>query len=112
MVSTDVFRTLALQFEESSEAPHFEKTSFRVKKKIFATLDVKNKKAVLKLDAANQSVFCAFDKRSIYPVNGAWGKQGWTVLELSKVRKDLLSDALTVAYCAVAPKTLALKYSR
>jgi len=110
MVSTDVFRTLALQFEESRESPHFEKTSFRVKKKIFATLDVKNKKAVLKLDEANQSVFCAFDKSGIYPVKGAWGKQGWTVLELSKVRQDLLSDALTVAYCAVATKSLAAKY--
>ena len=110
MVSTEAFRKLALQFEESSESPHFEKTSFRVKKKIFATMDVKNKRVVLKLDEVNQSVFSAFDKTIIYPVNGAWGKQGWTILELSKVRTDLLKDALRVAYCAVAPKMLAQKY--
>ena len=112
MVSTKAFRKLALEFEESSESPHFEKTSFRVKKKIFATMDVKNKRVVLKLDEVNQSVFSAFDKTTIYPVNGAWGKQGWTILELSKVRKDLLKDALMVAYCAVAPKTLAQKYEQ
>lgn len=98
MVSNAVFRTLALQFENCSEAPHFEKTSFRVKNKIFASLDEKNNRAVIRLDAINQSVFSAFDKNVIHPVEGAWGRQGWTMVELRKVRKDLLKDALSVAY--------------
>ncbi len=104
MVSIGIFRSLALQLEESSESPHFEKTSFRVKNKIFATLDEKTKRAVLKLDVVNQSVFSAFDKTSIYPVDGAWGKQGWTAVELKKVRKDLLKDALNIAHSLVTPK--------
>jgi len=110
MVSIDGFRKLALQFEESCESPHFENTSFRVKKKIFATLDIKSKTAVLKLDVINQSVFIDFDKAAIYPVKGVWGKQGWTVVDLSKVRKDILTDALRMAYCIVAPKTHSFKY--
>ena len=39
MVSIDTFRKLALSFDEAVEQPHFEKPSFRVNKKIFATLD-------------------------------------------------------------------------
>lgn len=43
MVSIETFRKLALSFENAAEEPHFEKTSFRVKKKIFATYDKKEK---------------------------------------------------------------------
>jgi hypothetical protein len=43
----------------------------------------------------------------IFPVDNKWGKQGWTIIEMSKVHKDLFVDALTTAYCEVAPKKLA-----
>ena len=98
MVSIESMRKLALSFPETEEKPHFEKTSFRVKNKIFATLDVKNKRACLKLSAVQQSVYSAYDKKAIYPVPNAWGKQGWTFVELARVRKDMFRDALTTAY--------------
>ena len=41
MVSIESFRQMALSFPGTVELPHFEKTSFRVKKKIFATLSAK-----------------------------------------------------------------------
>lgn len=43
MVSIEAFRKLALSFPEVTEEPHFEKTSFRVKGKIFATYDLVKK---------------------------------------------------------------------
>ena len=101
MVTPKEFRTLALSLPGSTEMPHFEKASFRTKKKIFATLSEENNQAVLKLSLVDQSVFCAFDKTIIYPVNNKWGKQGWTVVELKKVRKSMLKDALTTAYNTV-----------
>jgi predicted DNA-binding protein (MmcQ/YjbR family) len=107
MVSFDTVRKLALSFPEAEEMPHFEKASFRIKKKIFATLDAKNKRCVVKLSAVDQSVFCAYDKTIIYPIKGGWGKQGWTIIELKKVPKKLLMDALTTSYCEVAPEKLA-----
>jgi hypothetical protein len=107
MVSFDAFRKLALLFPEVTEEPHFEKTSFRVKKRIFATYDDKNKRACLKLSEINQDVFCSVDKTIIYPVGNKWGKQGWTLVELKNVHKDVFADALTTAYCEVAPKKLA-----
>lgn len=108
MVSIDTFRKLALSFPEATEEPHFEKISFRVKKKIFATYDEANKRACLRLSEIDQDVFSsAGNKTIIFPVDNKWGKQGWTLVELRKVKKELFVDALTTAYCEVAPKKLA-----
>ena len=106
MVSIDAFRKMALSFPEATEEPHFENRSFRVKKKIFATYDDKKKRACIKLSEIDQDVFSAVDRTIIYPVDNKWGKQGWTLVEMSKVHKDLFVDALTTAYCEVAPKKL------
>ncbi|WP_423128767.1 MmcQ/YjbR family DNA-binding protein [Gaoshiqia sp. Z1-71] len=106
MVTIDTFRKIALSFPEVIEEPHFDKTSFRVKKKIFATYDQKNKRVCIKLSEVDQSVFCSAAKTVIFPVDNKWGKQGWTLVEMSKVRKDLFIDALTTSYCEVAPKRL------
>lgn len=109
MVSHSRFGELALAFDKTVEQPHFEKTSFRVNRKIFATLDEKKAVGVLKLSAIDQSVFCAFDPAAIYPVPGGWGKQGWTMLVLKKIKTAMLKHILQVAYCQAAPKKLAEK---
>jgi hypothetical protein len=44
-------------------------------------------RGLVKLSVIDQSVFCAFDKTIIYPVNNKWGKQGWTLVELKKIKK-------------------------
>ena len=107
MVTIDIFRKIALSFPEATEEAHFEKTSFRVKKKIFATYDDIKKRACIKLSEIDQNVFSSADKTIIFPVDNKWGKQGWTLIEMNKVHKDLFIDALTTAYCEVAPKKLA-----
>jgi predicted DNA-binding protein (MmcQ/YjbR family) len=107
MVSIDSARKLALKFPEAEELPHFEKASFRVKKKIFATLDSRNNRCVVKLSSIDQSLFCDFDKKVIYPVKGAWGKKGFTVIELKKVPVNIFKDALLTSYCQAAPEKLA-----
>ena len=112
MVTIEDFRKWALAFEEAEEHPHFENVAFKVKKKIFATLNEKMNRATLKFSELDQSVFCSFDKTVIYPVPNAWGKQGWTNIDLSKVEEETCQDALTVAYCTVAPKKLGEKYRR
>ncbi len=91
-------RELAMSFEDVTEEPHFEKTSFRYKKKIFATLDLKTELLCLKLDPINQDVFSLFDNTIIYPVPNKWGLQGWTNVEINKVKKSVLTDALKTAY--------------
>lgn len=110
MVSTKTARETALAFDEVIEEPHFENTAFKVKKKIFVTMNEPEKRMTVKLTALDQDVFCTFDKNVIYPVSNAWGKQGWTHVNLKTVRKEMLKDILTVAYCTVAPKKLGDKY--
>lgn len=110
MVSIDAVRKLALTYEETSEAPHHEVIAFKVKGKIFATLNPPFNRACVRLSPVDQDVFCAFDGNIIYRVPNAWAKYGWTNIDLKKVRKDMFKDALTSAYCFVAPKKLAEKY--
>ena len=110
MISIPAFRTMALSFPEIMEQPHFEKTSFRIRKKIFATLDEKTHIAVLKLSLIDQSVFCDINKTMIYPAEGGWGKHGWTKAELKKISREILNDLLTTSYCLVAPAQLSKKY--
>jgi len=98
MVSIDTFRKLAISFPNVTEEPHFEKTSFRINKKIFATFDEKNNTAILKLNEIDQSVFCASSEMIFYPIPNKWGKQGWTIVELSKVRTEMFEDALILSY--------------
>ncbi len=97
MVSIAAFRKLALSYKGASKKPHFEVASFRTKK-IFATLHEKEQRVCLMLSVVDQSVFCAFDPKVMYPVPNKWGKMGATYVELKKVRKDMLVDALTRSY--------------
>lgn len=69
------------------------------------TLDKKNHIAVVKLNKVDQSVFSG-DKKRYLSIPNAWGKQGWTRVELKKVRKTLFKDVLRTAYCEIAPKKL------
>jgi hypothetical protein len=109
MVDIETFRQAALSLPEATEQPHFEKTSFRVRKKIFVTLDLKNNLVCAKLSLIDQDVFSAFDSAVIFPVPNKWGGQGWTYIDLNKVRKSMLIDALISAYLGVAPAKLSSK---
>ncbi len=102
MVGIDTFRQWALSFPNTNEQPHFEKTSFRVGKKIFATYDSKANRACLMLTQIDQSVFTAYDNSIIYPVPNKWGQQGATLVELATVPKRMFKDALTQAYRKLA----------
>ncbi|MEN2399609.1 MmcQ/YjbR family DNA-binding protein [Flavobacterium sp. MC2016-06] len=104
MVSIETFRTLALAFPEAEEGPHFDKTSFRIKKKIFATIDAKKNLGILKFSEIDQSVFCASSNMFFYPIPNKWGKQGWTFVDLVKVPKEMFEDALSLSYDNVASK--------
>lgn len=106
MVNIQKVKTLALQFPETVEAPHFEKTSFRVGGKIFATLNTRDQRATVKLSEKDQDLFCLMKGGVIYPVANKWGKQGWTIVELPKVTASVLKEVLKTAYCTVAPRRL------
>lgn len=111
MATNQEFKELALSFPETAQLTHFDKASFKVNNKIFATLSEKDHRACLKLSEIDQDVFSAFDKTIIYPVPNKWGKRGWTFVQLDKIQKETLTDALRVAYCQIAPKRLARQFA-
>lgn len=104
MVTIDTFRQMALSLPGAVELPHFHLASFRVNKRIFATLNEKANIAVLMFSPLQQSVFCAFDRSVVYPVPGGWGTKGSTIFELGKVRKAMMKDALRVVYDEMVAK--------
>jgi predicted DNA-binding protein (MmcQ/YjbR family) len=104
MVSIEEVKKLAMSFPDATEGPHFTKTSFRIKKKIFATLDEKRNQLEIKLTEIEQSVFCASSEKIFHEVPNKWGKQGWTIVELSKVRPEMFEDALKLSYENAASK--------
>lgn len=112
MVTTVSFRKLALSFPEAVESPHFHKTSFRVKKKIFATLDEKEKLVALKINLVDQSVFTDMSSGAIYPVPGGWGKRGYTYVDLKMIKLIMLKDATAISYRNVAPEKLSLQLKK
>ncbi len=112
MVSLEEFRKLALSFPDTSEQPHFEKPSFRVKDKIFATYWEKDNRAMLLLSPVDQSAFCSIGKNIFFPVPNAWGKQGATFVELKKVRKDMFNDAVKTSYEFIVSKHLSSKLKK
>src|SRR5688572_17949685 len=98
MISTSMARQLALSLPESEEKKHFDLPDFRVKNKIFASLHEDKDLMMVKLNLVDQSVFCSFDKTIIYPVPRGWGRKGATFINLKKVKKQMLLDALTTAW--------------
>ena len=110
MVSLDQARKLVLALPEVEEKSHFGRPDFRIKNKVFASLHEDKSSMMLKLSVIEQSVFCAFDETIIYPVPGGWGRQGATMINLKKVKKEMFLDALTTAWKNVAPLKLVIKH--
>ena len=68
-MTTTAFKTLALSFPGTLEAPHFERSAFKVAgKRIFATLLEANKTVNIPLRVSEQQAFCELDEAHIFPV--------------------------------------------
>jgi hypothetical protein len=65
---------------------------------------------MVKLSLPDQFVFCSFNKEIIFPVPGGWCRHGSTFVNLKKVKKSLLTEALTSAWKNVASPKLVAKY--
>lgn len=110
MALLEQVRDLALAFEGSEEAPHFEIVSYRVKGKIFLTLNAQAGHATIRLSPADQAMYAEYYPGIVYPVASAWGKHGWTHVALETVQDELLQVLITTSYCIAAPKKLAAQY--
>jgi hypothetical protein len=68
MITAKEFRELALSFPESVEAPHFDRASFRVRGKVFATIAPDGKSGLLKLDLDAHEVLLRAERERSSPL--------------------------------------------
>lgn len=104
MADAKTLRKLALSLEGTTEAPHFDRTAFRVDR-IYATLAPDGKTANFKFAPDEQELKCLTAPDAFSPVPNAWGRQGWTTGKLSALRAAELRSALETAWRHALPKT-------
>jgi hypothetical protein len=107
--TVEALRSFALSLPETSEAPHFESTSFRVRGKIFVTIPP---------DAEHANVFVDDDQTAsaiercpqAYEVL-VWGKKQWGVrARLAVAPTDDLLELVEEAWRRKAPRRIAAAY--
>ncbi|MDQ2947699.1 MAG: MmcQ/YjbR family DNA-binding protein [Acidobacteriota bacterium] len=104
------FRRLALSFPETSESAHMNHPDFRVGGRIFATIpNPKEPRGMVKLPPGQQEVYVRSEPAAFVPVNGAWGRQGCTLVQLDRVQESTLRAALGEAWQDAAQKKPARK---
>lgn len=111
-VEVEQVRELALGLEGTAEAPHLERTAFRTKRKIFATLNAAAGDLNLMLDPEHRDFFCEQEPAAFAPLPGGWGRQGATRCDLAKVDQATLASALQAAHRLAAPIVKGRKATR
>lgn len=95
-------RRIALSLEGTVEAPHMERTAFKVAR-IYATLPPDGRTANLKLSLDEQEFRCARAPAAYAPVAGGWGRMGYTTLTLAALSEEELREVLTIAWRMAQP---------
>jgi hypothetical protein len=106
MARASEWRKLALSLPEAEEKSHFGQVDFRVRNKIFAGLDPNETRGVLKLRPEVQSLLIDAKPKLFSPASGAWGRAGWTHVDVAEIEVGALADLLREAWRLVAPKKL------
>ena len=97
MASSHDFRRIALSLKGTREAPHFDRTAFKVAR-IYATLAADGLTANVKFTPEEQSFKSMMAPQAFAPVPNAWGRQGWTTILLAAMDVSELRDTLETAW--------------
>ena len=104
MASDTDLRRIALSLTGTSEAPHFDRAAFKVAR-IYVTLAADGRTANFKFTPDEQEFKCMMAPEAFAPVPNAWGKQGWTTADLSKLSAAELKSALAMAWAHATKKS-------
>ena len=105
-MTADEFRSIALSFPEATEESHVGHPDFRVRGKIFATLDANEAVGMVKLTPDQQAPLVRDGSNVFYPASGAWGRRGCTMIQLGDAEDSTVRGALVAAWRNAAPKRL------
>lgn len=105
-MNADRFRALALALPEVVEQSHMDHPDFRVGGTIFASIGPDGDWAMVRLTPDEQELFMTRYPEMFRAANGAWGRNGATIIMLTKARVPVIREALRLAWCDRAPKRL------
>lgn len=111
MITRAQFAELALALPEATQASHFGNADFRVRNKIFATLDTAAERGSLKVRSEIQQGLVSARPHAFVPAAGAWGNSGWTYVMLEHVLLDELRELVADAWRLIAPARLAAQHA-
>jgi hypothetical protein len=98
-------RRHALSLPEAREAPHFERASFRVGKKIFATLTRDGREAMVKLASPDDVEGLLASYPDVFFSYGTWTtRNGALGVRLAKVPAATMRQLVIAAWRGIAPK--------
>ena len=101
------FRKLALSFPDAHQEPHFERASFRVGKKIFATLTAAGDEAMVRVTPPERLFALLSGRPDVFFDFGGWTVRfGSLGVKLARVDPKLMRELLTDSWAQVAPKRM------
>ena len=103
-------RRVALALPEASEAPHFERTSFRVRDKIFATIARDGRSMNVFVDDEQREIMVRVDPETYQTLT--WGKIAYLRVQLEKAKAPDVEALLRAAWERKAPKKLVAETAR
>ena len=97
MATGDDLRRIALSLEGTVEAPHFDRSAFKVAR-TYVTLAADGGSANFRFTSDEQEFKCMMAPEAFAPVPNAWGRQGWTTADLARLTEAELASALQAAW--------------
>ena len=99
-MTEDDFRDVLLALEGVEEGAHMGHPDFRLQGRIFASLMADGVRANVKLAPEEQAAFVDESPRTFTPAAGAWGRQGWTTIQLPAAKESAVRGACLLAWQA------------
>lgn len=102
-MTSSAFRRIALGLQGVSEGAHKSHPDFRAANgRIFSSLVEDETVATVKLTPDQQADFMREAPTAFEPAAGAWGRNGWTMINLRAADSEQVGEALTLAWQSVA----------
>jgi len=100
----DDFRELALALDGAVERAHMGHPDFRANGRIFASLVDQETRGGLNLSPDEQRAVMRAHPRIFSPASGAWGRSGYTMVDLERASTPAVRGALLLAWQNVLAK--------
>ena len=99
------FRAHALSLPEASEAPHFDRASFRIGKKIFATLTADGAEAMVRVSPRQRLYALLKEQPEVFFSYGGWTERNGSLgVRLGRAEVQLICELITDSWRLIAPK--------